>query len=181
MPDQALHRASLGSGQSVTQFRMNYEHDILYTHGKGSMDIGIWRFDPTLEGFIKHHNNSTSAQPTIGFDLMPRWAVDLKRHEVDRGVRVVNDHTFQVVGFSLKNRTDTFQPELYGPFPGPTPSSSAERWAKGEDVAPNTMTFAESDFEAALSGADGASKVKLQSSAELKAENEDLKKQLAAA
>lgn len=65
-------RKGLGSGQSVVIWHYNPYHNILYTSGKGSMDIGIYKFSTELPEFIKHYSNSTSPQPTIGFSLMPR-------------------------------------------------------------------------------------------------------------
>lgn len=179
---EPIATAPLGSGQSVCSFHYNNAHQLLYSAGRGSMDVGIYKYDSSIENCLRFYSNSQSPQPTIGFSLMPREALDIRRHEVDRAVRLVNDKTIVYVGFTLKNRTDTFQPDLYPPFPSTTPSNTFDEWAAGTDKPANMKQFTEDDFNAVPEG--GAKAVKLAGfgdSAKLQEENDKLKAQLAEA
>merc|ERR1712166_996968 len=112
------------------------------------MEVGIYKYDSSLPNCLKFFSNSTSLQPTIGFAMMPKSAVNIRKHEVDRAVRVINNKTIIYQGFTLKNRTDTFQPELYPPFGGATPSNSVAEWAAGNDKPPTMEEITEEDWDA---------------------------------
>lgn len=74
-------------------FKYNREHKILYSWGRGSMDIGIYQFDMGLPNCLKFFSNCQSVQPTQSFGLLPNEHVNVRRHEINRGVRLVNDKT----------------------------------------------------------------------------------------
>lgn len=145
---EPIAREKLGSGQSVCSLHYNPIHNILYSSGRGSMDVAIWKFATDIENCLKWYSNCQSPQPTIGFSLLPREAINVRKHEVDRAVRVINDKTIMYQGFTLKNRTDTFQPELYPPFPSSKPGNTFEEWAAGNDKPPLMHQFTEDDFAA---------------------------------
>lgn len=107
---------------------------------------------------------------------MPKSAVDVRKHEIDRALRVINDKTIQICGFSLKNKQDTFQPILYPPHPSNVPSSNVKEWEEGIDKPPNMQTFTEEDWNEQESGT--VKKIKLESASELKAKNAQLEEEL---
>jgi hypothetical protein len=177
---EAVARESLSKGQSVINWLMNRQHDIMYTFGKGQMGIGIWRFDESHPTFLKPYGETMSTQPVIGFSLMPPSCNDVRKHEINRGLKVLNNKTMNIIGFSLKNRIDSFQPELYPAHPSDQPANTPENWVAGTDVDPNLTEFTEEDWHA-CEASGGIKKVKIVSSAELKKENEEMKVQLKAA
>lgn len=144
------------------------------------MGVGIWRFDTENPAYLKDYGENMALQPVIGFSLMPASCNDVRKHEINRGLRVLNNKTCSIVGFSLKNRIDSFQQELYPAHPSEKPSNTAENWVAGEDVAPNLDEFTEEDWHA-CEASGGIKKVKIVSSAELKKENAEMKEQLVAA
>jgi len=175
--NEPVARGKLSNGQAVITYSMNREHDIIYASGKGAMEMGIWRYDESRPEMLKFFDNSTYTQPTIGFSLMPGWCNDVRKHEIDRGLRVLNNHTISIIGFSLKNRTDTYQPELYTPFASDKPSNNATEWAAGTDKDKNLQEFSEEDWHA-CEASGGIKTIKIVTSAELKVENAALKEEL---
>lgn len=64
---------------------------------------------------------------------MPKWCLDVERHEVDRFVRMTNTGIIDYVSFRLPSRTGNFQEDLYPPFFSNTPASTYAEWAAGAD------------------------------------------------
>jgi len=177
---EAVARSRINTDQMVVTWLMNRQHDVLYAYGKGSMGIGLWRFDSSDPKMMQHLGDSNETMPTTGFALAPVSTNDVRKHEINRGLRVLNNKTMAMVGFSLKNRLDAFQPELYPPHSDDTPSNNAADWAAGKDTPMKLTQFTEEDWDRCETSG-GIKKVKIVTSAELKKENAEMKEQLAAA
>lgn len=80
--------------------------------------------------FLSDYMHNT---PQKGIYMLPKWALDVDKHEVDRCVRLTNGQTIEYVSFRLPNRTGQFQEELYPPFPSNKPANSYGEWASGQD------------------------------------------------
>ena len=73
------------------------------------------------------------------FTWMPKWALDVNKHEIRRGARITSDKTLEICAFRLPSKSGLFQPDLYPPFPSYTPSNNFDDWAKGNDKPPITI------------------------------------------
>lgn len=54
-----------------------------------------------------------STSSTKAFTWLPKWALDVNKHEVQRAARVTSDKTLEMVGFRLPSKSGLFQPDLY--------------------------------------------------------------------
>ena len=122
------------------------------------------------------------------FTWMPKWAVDVTKHEIRRGARVTSDKTLEIVGFRLPSKSGLFQPDLYPAFPSNTANSTVEEWSGGANKPATTMelrpeakksTAKKGGGLAAMLKGEKVEEKKEQTPEELKKEIADLKKQLA--
>lgn len=107
---EPLVREDLGNGNSVQRLFYDREHDLVFSTGRGSMEICLWKYAPTEPKHLKFLCDWKSPQPTIGFSLMPKHVVNVKRHEVQRAVRLLNDKTWHYCSITSENKTGLFQP-----------------------------------------------------------------------
>jgi len=131
--DTAVARAKLGSGAGVGHLYCNQAHGIVYCAGRGDMGIGLWQYSPSVPNHMLFLSEALAPSPTKCFSIMPKWCLNVNKHEVDRGVRLTNDKFIMYMGFTLANRTGMFQDELYPKFVGNIPNSNHDTWVAGED------------------------------------------------
>ena len=131
--DEPVHRAKLGDGAGVAHLYFDRPHGLLYCAGRGDMQIGIYQYHSSLPMGLEEKQKLLSSSPTKGFSLIPKWALDPNKHEVDRAVHMTNDKTIIYRSFTLANRTGLFQPELYPPFDDNIPGNTYTEWAGGQD------------------------------------------------
>ena len=75
--------------------------------------------------------------PTVMFNMLAKTKIDVKRHEVNRGIRVLNDHTWHHVSFVRKPKDKKkFQAKLYPPFMPDHTEHKYKRWADGKECKP---------------------------------------------
>jgi len=123
----------LGSGLGVGHLYIDQQHKIVYCAGRGESNIGMWQYDPTVPGHMQFLSNHSEKWPTKGFSMMPKWTLNTENHHVTNFVHLDNKGTIQYLNFSLQNRTNLYQPELYPKFPSWKPSSNYEEWASKVD------------------------------------------------
>lgn len=145
--NEAVHRAALGEGAGVAHLYFDRAHGLLYSAGRGDMQIGIYQQHSSLPGGLKFLQNILSSSPTKGFSLLPKWALDPNKHEVDRGVHMTNDKTIIYRSFTLANRTGLFQPELYPPFDDNIPNNDYKSWAAGKDEPAKIRQLSDKEFK----------------------------------
>ena len=97
------------------------------------MGIGLWQYSSTIPSNLLFLSESIAPSPTKCFSLMPKWCLDVNRHEVNRGARLTNDKHLHYMAYTLVNRTGLFQEELYLPFPGNKPNNTHDEWLAGND------------------------------------------------
>jgi hypothetical protein len=67
----------------------------------------MWQFDASNPQFLTLLSEHKDKSPTIGFSLLPKTIIDVNKHEVSRGVRLLNDGTWHHVSFVRKPKNDT--------------------------------------------------------------------------
>jgi hypothetical protein len=80
--------------------------------------------------------------------MLPKTVVDIKKHEINRGVRMVNDGTLSYTAFTRPNKSGNFQQKIFPPFPSDEPIHSYEDWASGKECLPKMMQHTEEDMSA---------------------------------
>lgn len=54
---EPLVREDLGSGNSVQRLYFDHEHNLLFSTGRGSMEISLWKYDTSYEKLIHNLTN----------------------------------------------------------------------------------------------------------------------------
>lgn len=130
---QAISRGPLGEGLGVGHLYFDEQHNLLYTAGRGEMQIGIFSFDRAQANPLTFITNYVGPTPQKGANIMPKQCLNVDNHEVDRFVRMSNNGSIEYISFKLPNRTGQFQEDLYPPFESNTAASTYSEWASGQD------------------------------------------------
>jgi len=70
---------------------------------------------------------------------MPKWACDVDKHEIRRGVRITDKKTMEILAFRLPSKSGLFQPDLYPAFDGNTANNNFADWMAGTDKPAITL------------------------------------------
>lgn len=105
-------RSKFGNGSGVGHIYCDQALGLVWCAGRGDMGVGMWQYSTKAANNMLHLGDSMSPFPTKCFSMMPKWTIDVNKHEVQRGCRITNDKFLTYVAFTLANRTGLFQPEL---------------------------------------------------------------------
>lgn len=142
---QPVFRGKLGNGSGVAHLYFDQQHQILYSAPRGDMAIQIYQYSSALPENLLHLYDQLGTSPTKGFSIMPKWCLDIKKDEVDRGVHMTNDKLIQYRSFNMPNKNGSFEESLFPPFPDNKPNNTYAEWAKGEDKPPIMRILKETD------------------------------------
>lgn len=133
---EPLCRNDLGSGNEVQRLTYDSSHDLLYAFGRGSSELSLWKFNADSPDGLLYLHSFMDSCPTIGFSLMPKYVVNVMKHEVNRGVRLGNNKEFKIVSYTSENKTGLFQQDLYPPHLSEDQASTPEDWISGKEITP---------------------------------------------
>ena len=185
-----MAKGDIMDGTGVSHIEFDREHDLLFNVGRGDSFIQYWQFDKSAPRMMTPLDSWRSSTSQKAFTWLPKWAVDVNKHEIRRGARVTSDKTLEIVGFRLPSKSGLFQPDLYPPFPSNTPNSTVEEWQGGvnkpaitQELRPEAKKTAakKGGLNALLKGGAAKEEKKEQTPEELRAEIAELKKQIATA
>ena len=188
----------IDTSKTVTTPYVDRESKLLYTVGKGEASTHTYDYS---EGILKKGLTAKSAEPSLCTVMFERKCLDYNKNEVDRFARYVNSQKVYYISFTIPRRNPGFDPSLYPPVEVGEAALTYDQWVAGENAEPikkeiNTIenkfvskveTFVKQEVKVAektpeekvneLEGKVAELSVKLN---QLEAENEKLKKELAA-
>ena len=103
-----MAKGDIQDGTGVSHIEFDREHDLLFNVGRGDSYIQYWQFDKSSPRMMTPLDKWVSPNSCKAFTWMPKWAVDVNKHEIRRGARVTSDKTLEIVGFRLPSKSGLF-------------------------------------------------------------------------
>lgn len=118
--------------------------NILLLAGKGDSTIKL--YEKLDKGVIHELTDFTSNEPQKGFCLAPRLPsnTDVRKNELFRGYRTLNDKGIEEISFKCPLKTDKFQDEIYPDGQSSESTVTAEEWLSHKsrgDLLPIVFQF----------------------------------------
>ena len=175
--DQPMAKGDMGEGTGISHITYDREHDLLFNAGRGDSSIKFWQFDRSAPRMMTPLDSYMGGSATKAFSWLPKWCLDVNKHEIRRGARVTQDKTLEIVAFRLPSKSGLFQPDLYPPFPGNKPGNTFEEWTAGTDKPAETIELRPETKKKAAGGANKlASLMGRKSNASMEPAQEEVKK-----
>ena len=137
--DQPMAKGDIQDGTGVSHIHFDREHELLFNVGRGDSYVQYWQYDRSAPRMMTPLDTWRSSSSTKAFTWLPKWALDVNKHEVQRAARVTSDKTLEMVGFRLPSKSGLFQPDLYPSFASNTANGNVEDWLSGTNKPPITM------------------------------------------
>jgi len=137
--DEHLAKGDITDGTGVSHIDFDREHDLLFNVGRGDSFIQYWQFDRTSPRIMTPLDTYNGGSSQKGFTWMPKWACDVDKHEIRRGVRITDKKTMEILAFRLPSKSGLFQADLYPAFAGNTSNNNFTDWMAGTDKPAVTM------------------------------------------
>jgi len=80
----------------------------MFVVGRGDAYIGYYQFDKSAPNMMTPLDSWRSGSPQKAFTWMPKWAVDVNKHEIKRGVRISADKGLENIAFRLPSKSGLF-------------------------------------------------------------------------
>jgi coronin-1B/1C/6 len=159
------------------------DSDLCFLAGKGDGAIRYYEFVSGASGaeIMEPINNFRSNEPQAAACMLPRRACDVSVNEIIRLYKVTKNKMVPLQ-FCVPRKSDLFADDIYPDCRGDEPALTTSQWFGGENATPKLKSL-EGGFKASTAAAPKFAKVddteKELTPAELKRENEDLKKRVA--
>lgn len=132
--DTPLAQGPFGDTNGVPHIHFDQTSHVLFSSGRGDSGLDTYKYLQGAGEPLKHIvSYSMGSVPQKAFSLLPKWSVDITKHEIARGVRIREDGVLEYVAFRSPSRTGQFKEELYPEHPGYTPGNNYTDWAAGQD------------------------------------------------
>lgn len=169
--EASLQSFTLDNGTGALYPSFDECSQMLYVAGKGDGNVRYFEAtpeDPYLH-FLSQYGTSV---PQKGFDFLPKRCVDVRTHEIMRGLKLETS-CVQPVSFKVPRKSEAFQEDLFPDCPAGVPAMSPDEWVSSTDSKSPVLRSMKPGAEGP-----GASPVK---AATAVVTVKDLKKQLAEA
>ncbi|KAL6928714.1 hypothetical protein ACO0SA_002043 [Hanseniaspora valbyensis] len=118
--------------------------DILFLAGKGDSTVKL--YEKLDNGNLHELTDFTSTEPQKGFCIAPRLPsnTDVRKNELLRGYRTLNDKAIEEISFKCPLKTDKFQNEIYPDGQSSESTLTAEEWINHKnrgDLLPIVFQF----------------------------------------
>lgn len=78
----------MGDGTGVSHIDFDREHDLLFNVGRGDSIIKYWQFDRSAPRMMTPLDQYSTGTATKAFCWLPKWSLDVNKHEIRRGARI---------------------------------------------------------------------------------------------
>ncbi|CAD7925417.1 unnamed protein product [Amoebophrya sp. A25] len=126
---EPLHRLPLDQGTGALFPFYDADTRMLYIAGKGDGNVKYFEIveEPPFFHYITDFRSTT---PQKGFDFLPKYAVDVGKKEIMRGVKC-ESNAVQAISFQVPRKSEAFQSDLYPDTFAPVAALSADEWEAG--------------------------------------------------
>ena len=128
-----LTSLQIDTSKTVTTPFVDRESKLLYTVGKGEASTHTYDYS---EGTLKKGLVAKSTEPSICTVMWERKCLDYNKNEIDRFARYVNSQKVYYVSFTIPRRNPGFDPTLYPPVECGEPALTFDQWSAGENAQP---------------------------------------------
>lgn len=166
------------------------DSDLIFLAGKGDGTIRYYEYETNSDGKPEVHfcSQYASNESTAAIGCMPKRGVDVNTCEIMKFFRVVvtttpNIFRMEPLSFKVPRKSDLFQEDIFPDCRSDEPAITADQWFSGESSKPKTKSLrggfqkkeqGQATFQKKEDHHDAHS-----SEADLKKENDELKKRIA--
>jgi coronin-1B/1C/6 len=157
------------------------DSDLIFLAGKGDGAIRYYEFEEKEKAEIHYCSQYGSNDPTAAIGSMPKRGVDVNTCEIVKLFRVQGTK-LEPLSFKVPRKSDLFQEDIFPDCRSDEPSLNAAQWFAGENAKPKTKSLQGGFQKKADSGPAFQKKDDNESAAsdaDLKKENQELKKRVA--
>lgn len=140
--DKPVKTFDVDQSASVVLPMYDPDNSIVYLAGKG--DGGIKYFEIVDDAPYAHFlSEFRSNQSQKGVAWVPKRGLDIKKCEIARGLRMISGNQKMVmpVSFTVPRKSDMFQKDIFPDSYAGKPTSTADKYAAGENAAPELMSM----------------------------------------
>jgi hypothetical protein len=80
----------------------------MFIVGRGDSYISYYQFDKSAPNMMTPLDSWRHSSPQKAFTWMPKWAVDVNKHEIKRGARISADKMLENIAFRLPSKSGLF-------------------------------------------------------------------------
>lgn len=106
--DQPMAKGDITDGTGVSHIEFDREHELLFNVGRGDSYISFWQYDRSAPRMMTPLDSWRCNNSQKAFTWLPKWTVDVNKHEIRRGARVSSDKTLELIAFRLPSKSGLF-------------------------------------------------------------------------
>ncbi|KLT40440.1 DUF1900-domain-containing protein [Cutaneotrichosporon oleaginosum] len=120
-----------------------YDEDthILYAWGKGQQNILAFQIDPLGKEVVEKLPSFTAGAPQLAVAFLPKTALDVRKVEVAKCLRLTARSVEEVTFSVPRNRPQFFQDDIYVPTRDGAPATTAREWLAGAAGRPRYVSL----------------------------------------